>query len=76
MTQPYDDRTEGPADQPPSLDGTGGFGDTRVDAAVARLGELGDQPVAEHVHVFDDIHARLRDALEEAAVDPAPDQHG
>jgi hypothetical protein len=48
------------------------FGDERVDRAVERLSELDERAVADHVEVFDDIHGRLRDALEEAAVDTSP----
>jgi hypothetical protein len=48
------------------------FGDERVDRAVERLAELDERAVGDHVEVFDDIHGRLRDALEEAAVDTSP----
>jgi hypothetical protein len=48
------------------------FGDERVDRAVERLCELDERAVGDHVEVFDDIHGRLRDALEEAAVDTSP----
>jgi hypothetical protein len=48
------------------------FGDERVDRAVERLSELDERAVGDHVEVFDDIHGRLRDALEEAAVDTSP----
>jgi hypothetical protein len=48
------------------------FGDERVDRAVERLAELDERAVGEHVEVFDDIHGRLRDALEEAADDTSP----
>lgn len=68
MTQPYDDS---PAERPQS------FGDPRVDGAVARLDELSDRPVGEHVEIFDDIHGRLRAALEDAAVEePAEPRPG
>ena len=53
-----------------------GFGDPRVDDAVARLHDLAGRPVGEHAEVFDDIHQRLRDALEEAAVEPAEEPRG
>jgi hypothetical protein len=57
--------------------GTGGFsgvsaeresgfepsGDERVDAAVARLGELAGRPVAGHVAVYQDVHRRLQEVL-------------
>jgi sirohydrochlorin ferrochelatase len=65
MTEPFDTAGEdAAADVPESL------GDPRVDAAVERLGELRERPVGDHVEVFDDIHQRLRHALEDAA-DPA-----
>ena len=54
----------------------GGVGDPRVDDAVARLEELTERPVSEHAEVFDDIHQRLRDVLEEAAVEPAEEPRG
>ena len=38
-----------------------------VDAALARLGELDDRPVSEHVAVYDEVHRLLQDAL--AALD-------
>lgn len=38
-------------------------GDARVDAALERLAELDDVPLAEHVEVFTDIHGRLTGAL-------------
>lgn len=38
-------------------------GDERVDAAVARFGELGGLPLTAHPEVFDDVHRRLQDAL-------------
>jgi hypothetical protein len=53
-----------------------GLGDARVEAAVARLDDLAERPVGEHAEVFDDIHQRLRDALEEAAVEPADGLRG
>jgi hypothetical protein len=43
--------------------GSQATGDARVDSAVARLSELADLPVAEHVAVFEDIHRRLQEAL-------------
>jgi hypothetical protein len=36
---------------------------TPVDVALARLEELQDQPVAEHVAVYDEVHRLLQDAL-------------
>ena len=38
-------------------------GDFRVDSALSRLEELAGVPVAEHVAVYDDVHAQLRVAL-------------
>ena len=38
-----------------------------VDAALARLGELGDVPPQEHAAVFDGVHEQLRQVL--AALD-------
>jgi hypothetical protein len=38
-------------------------GDERVDAAMARLGELEATPLAEHPAIFQDVHRRLQDAL-------------
>ena len=38
-------------------------GDTRVDDAVARLDDLAGLPVAEHLAVFEYVHARLTEAL-------------
>jgi hypothetical protein len=40
-------------------------GHPRVDAALARLGELEGLPVTEHRAVFEDVHRRLRDVLGE-----------
>jgi hypothetical protein len=40
-------------------------GEPRVDAALARLGELAGLPVTEHARVFDDVHQRLADVLDE-----------
>jgi hypothetical protein len=41
--------------------------DPRVAAAVARLDELGDNPPADHVEVYEDVHRVLQDALADAA---------
>jgi hypothetical protein len=64
-----------PTDGDPSTDDDE-FGDPRVDDAVARLQGLAERPVGEHAEIFDDIHQRLRDALEEAAVEPADEPRG
>ncbi|TDC96535.1 hypothetical protein E1292_38320 [Nonomuraea deserti] len=44
-----------------------GTGDERVDAIVTGLGRLGEQPVSEHVAIFDAAFSGLESAL--AAVD-------
>jgi hypothetical protein len=38
-------------------------GEPRVDAALAHLSDLAEQPVAEHVAAFERVHAALADAL-------------
>jgi hypothetical protein len=38
-------------------------GDERVDAAMARLGELEGAKTASHPEIFQDVHRRLQDAL-------------
>jgi hypothetical protein len=38
-------------------------GDERVDAAIARLGELDGAPTAAHPEIFQDVHRRLQEAL-------------
>ncbi|HYZ52843.1 MAG TPA: hypothetical protein VE733_04940 [Streptosporangiaceae bacterium] len=43
----------------------GGTGDSRVDAAVARLGELADAPLDEHPAILEQVHDRLREVLGE-----------
>ncbi len=49
-----------------------GTGDARVDAAVARLDDLAELPVAEHPAVFEYVHERLTEALGDLDVrDPA-----
>ncbi len=82
MTQPYDDdiaHDTGHDDQAVAADGGAGdgeaagrpesLGDARVDEAATRLDDLSQRPVSDHIAVFDDIHGRLRGALEDAAVD-------
>jgi hypothetical protein len=82
MTQPYDDDIAHDTghdgqDEPGGDDARNGevahqpesLGDPRVDEAVDRLDDLSQRPVGDHVAVFDDIHNRLRGALEDAAVD-------
>jgi hypothetical protein len=51
----------------------GPTGDPRVDAAVARLGELGGRPVPEHVEIFEDVHQRLQELLASAGQDERPE---
>ena len=41
-------------------------GDARVDAALGRLADTVDLPVAEQIEVFEEVHRRLMDALAEA----------
>lgn len=41
-------------------------GDARVDAALARLADTTDLPIAEQIEVFDEVHRRLQDALAQA----------
>jgi hypothetical protein len=48
-------------------------GDPRVDDGLARLGELADLPVEEHLAVYSDVHHRLHDTLAELdAGGPSP----
>jgi hypothetical protein len=46
-------------------------GDERVDAAMARLGELEGAPTASHPEIFQDVHRRLQDALSGIDGEPA-----
>ncbi|WP_433472083.1 hypothetical protein ACQPZP_24650 [Spirillospora sp. CA-142024] len=48
-------------------------GDPRVDAVVARLGELGGRPVPEHVEIFEDVHQRLQELLASAGQEERPE---
>ena len=43
--------------------------DARVDAAVARLDELNELPVADHAEVYADIHDRISGALSDVHAD-------
>jgi hypothetical protein len=54
----------GAHDEAPDDDG---FGDERIDAAVARTAALEARPVGEHVEVYDAVHRILRDALADPA---------
>ncbi|WP_165950500.1 hypothetical protein, partial [Actinomadura sp. GC306] len=58
---PVADEPDFPAVPPPDP-----TGDPRVDAAVARLGELGARPVSGHVEIYADVHQRLHDLLASA----------
>lgn len=58
---------ESPAVPPPDP-----TGDPRVDAAVARLAELGGRPVPEHVEIFEDVHQRLQELLAAAGEEEPP----
>jgi hypothetical protein len=66
MTEPSSSQPE--PGQPPTLihpaaDQPGRTGNPDVDAALDRLANLADQPVAEHVDVYDDVHKRLAAAI-------------
>ena len=43
--------------------------DPRIAAAVARLDRLGDQPPAEHVEVYEEVHGVLQESLADATRD-------
>ena len=43
--------------------------DPRIAAAVGRLDSLAERPPAEHVDIYDEVHAVLQDALAEAQGD-------
>ena len=60
-----------PLEVPASLPPVEATGEPRVDAALDRLSELEGAPVAEHVEVFTDIHARLTGALADLGDDAA-----
>jgi hypothetical protein len=55
------------------MNGTEGetTGDERVDAAMARLGELHGVPTASHPEIFQDVHRRLQEALTGIDGEPA-----
>ena len=59
--------TDWPAEGRPAggqpADGRPTTGDARVDDAVARLDDLADLPIAEHLAVFEYVHERLTEAL-------------
>lgn len=62
-----------PIDVPTWLPPVEPTGDPRVDAALERLTELEGAPVAEHVEVYSDIHARLTGALADLGDDGVVD---
>ncbi|MFG2089875.1 MULTISPECIES: hypothetical protein [unclassified Spirillospora] len=68
---PAPDEPEIPAVPPPDP-----TGDPRVDAAVARLAELGARPVSEHVEIYEDVHQRLQELLASADQDGQEGQNG
>jgi hypothetical protein len=43
--------------------------DARVAAAMARLNELSELPVVEHVDIYADVHERLSAALSDVTTD-------
>ena len=51
-------------------------GEARVDQVVAGLDRLAGLPTGEHVAVYEDAHARLRQVLSELDSGPAPEPHG
>jgi hypothetical protein len=82
VTAPHDDVTGPPhndhmtsydvAPAPPEV--TASVGDPRVRDAVRRLDEISDLPPAEHVEVYESVHASLQESLAEASrqADEAP----
>jgi hypothetical protein len=52
-----------------SLAGLDGTGDTRVDEAVAQLGQLDDAPLGEHPAILGQVHDRLREVLGELSLE-------
>lgn len=56
----------------PAVPPPGPTGDPRVDAALARLAELGGRPVPAHVEVFEDVHQRLQEILAAAGEEERP----
>ena len=65
MTEQHDGGTadEGTEIDPDLAGAEGGTGDTRVDAALARLDALDELPVGDHVAQYDALHRTLQDAL-------------
>ncbi|WP_245623150.1 hypothetical protein [Spirillospora albida] len=61
----------GPGETPEGAPAAEPTGDPRVDAALARLGELPGRPVPEHVEIYEDVHHRLQEILASAGDDPA-----
>jgi hypothetical protein len=60
---PDDAELPGDAGNPDT--GIPGTGDPRVDGALAGLRGLAGRPVAEHPAVFEQVHQRLREVLDE-----------
>jgi hypothetical protein len=61
--------TREPVDAGAQADGPGDArftGDARVDAAVARLDDIGERDLHEHADVFNTIHVDLADVLDDA----------
>jgi hypothetical protein len=60
-----------------SLAGLSGTGDSRVDEAVAQLGQLDEAPLEQHPAILGEVHDRLREVLGELSPGAArPDGHG
>ena len=67
------DETLGAVDEPPAPDDSGDSGDAQADAeasgvpaadqAAARLRDLDDAPVHQHVEIYEDAHRRLEEGL-------------
>ncbi|MFA1537561.1 hypothetical protein [Actinomadura monticuli] len=73
--RPAEEPEEPEAAEPdfPAASLPGPTGDPRVDAAVARLAELGGRPVSEHVELYEDVHRGLQELLASAGQDePSP----
>lgn len=57
-------------------DGSTETGEARVDQVIAGLDRLADLPTGEHVAVYEDAHARLRQVLSELDSGPATEPRG
>jgi hypothetical protein len=49
-------------------------GEARVDETIAGLDRLAELPLDDHVAVFEDTHARLREVLNDLDAGPADNQ--